>query len=85
MPNSTPFGMLFEEVAPPPTRATVVPIYSPSDGLSYIVAPDGIMTPFILSTTSLASTQTITEVKTETPDSDPTTETATKARAEINE
>lgn len=69
--SPVPFGMLFAESAPMPSgKQHPVPRYDPSEGMSYIVGDNGDHIPFIQLSSYISSTQTVTEVRTESTDTD---------------
>lgn len=88
-----PFGMIFAEIAPNPYGEQMpTPEYDPAEGISYVATDCGDRVPYISLSIYGLGTQTITEVRTETTDSDPgdrrailATQTETKVRSETTE
>lgn len=82
----TPFGMLFEEQALNLPVSLPASFYEPVEQYTLTVGEDGKLIPLVLASWDLLVTRTVTEIKAEVTDSDPTpfptTMTETHVRAE---
>ena len=67
--RAAPFGLLFEEVAPPP-QDIIVPTYDEDTDLSYVKDSQGRLVPYV-EAGRVVSTATLTKVRVESTDTDP--------------